>query len=129
MSLQRWQLHSPPRALTYVVPINPREMTSPHGARGTVGYSVSPIDLNVRARREHRLPSQWNFGGVIRTQDHHDTLREWCTYPEKVEITDHLQRTFSVRLLAFEPTERRPTPLVPWRFTYMIRALVYGQLA
>lgn len=129
MTVQRWRLHSPARGITYTVPINPREMTSPHSPRRTAGFSVSPIDLAVRARREHPLPHEWAFSGVIRTQEHHDTLRDWCTFPEKVQVTDHLNRTFSVRMVAFEPTERRPTPHVPWRYTYMIRCYVYEQLA
>jgi hypothetical protein len=125
----RWSLRHPGTGVTYTMPINPNTMTNPHGPRQTIGYVASPIDGAVRARRGRRMPQEWAFGGVIRTQDHHDALRDWCSSPDLVELTDHLARRWLVRLVAFEPEERRPTPYVTWRFRYMIRCYVYRRLA
>jgi hypothetical protein len=129
MSVIRWRFYNPRTLLEYVVPINPNQMTSPHGPRDTIGYTVSPIDQQVRARRNHKVPHEWQFAGVIRTQEHHDALRDWCASPDLIEVSDHLGRTFQVRLFSFEPVERRPTPHVPWRFRYVVRCYVHGRLA
>lgn len=129
MTLQRWRLKNAARSLDWTMPINPNSMSSPHYQRGTIGYSVSPVDAHVRAFRPSLKAFEWQFGGVIRTQEHHDTLRDWCGYTERITLTDHLDRTWRVRLFSFEPEERRPTPSVPWRFRYVVRAYMYGRVS
>jgi hypothetical protein len=134
MDIVRWVFHDPSIPESWTVPINPNSMTDPEAKVrayqfGTASRSSSLSNQVIRTFESPSQPASWEFGGVIHTQEHHDELERWARKPMDVQITDHLERTWHVVMKSFEPTERRPTPNKPWRFTYSMHALILGRLA
>lgn len=112
---------------TYQFERNPREMTSPYPPRGSTPLATT-VDGLARVVRRRTSPVEWTFTGDVRTQTQYDALAAWCAKDHRVRVADHLGRTWDALLLEFNPTEQRPTRRTAWRFSYQIRALVYGQL-
>lgn len=112
----RWVFNDAVAVEAYTVPINPNAMTSPFGKTQKETLPASPVDGRVRAL-SRRQPIEWQFSGVIRTQAHYDALLRWVTKPNPVEITDHLGRTFTVLLTAFEPEDQRVKLATKWTYT------------
>lgn len=108
---------------------NPNKMSTPHAARATVTTPRSPIDSSIRGFRKMEMPRDWSFSGFIRDQDHYETLAEWVDRGHPVELTDHLDRTFLIRLIQFIPAERRPSKTLAWRFTYEMKAAVIRRIS
>lgn len=133
--IQRWIFHDPDLDETWTVPINPNSMTDPENRTRAFTFGIRSRSSNISAAGairgiETASPIvEWEFGGVIHTQEHHDNLEYWARKPGEIEITDHFGRTWVVLMKTFEPTERRPTPSKPWRFTYEARAEVLERLA
>lgn len=114
----RWKFHDPRgRRPDYTVPINPNSMSSPLPSK-----SVEVV--GQRALQAPPAPTSWTFGGIIYTEEHYVALQEWVELGGRIQLSDHLGRTFSVQLLAFEPVPTRSRK--PWRYQYEIRAQVYG---
>lgn len=134
-AIQRWIFHDPDTDETWTVPINPNSMTDPENRTRDFQFGVRSRSANIPAPAairgiENPLPIiEWEFGGVIHTQVHHDTLEYWSRKPGEIEITDHFGRTWVVLMKTFEPTERRPTPSKPWRFSYEMHADVLERVA
>lgn len=120
----RWKLKDMTTSDEVTFPFNPNTMSSPHAPRSTVTQATSPVDGTVRAVRPRPPVKDWAFGGFIRSEEHYDLLDSWVQRGVPVELTDHLGRTFLLRLIQFRPKERRPTRIVAWRFTYEMRATV-----
>lgn len=127
----RWTLFDPATLTTYVMPINPDRMSSPHprkkidtayGGRGGAGLG------RIRTFMAPADAVEWTFEGPIRTQAHHDALQTWSQKGE-VYVTDHLGRTWVVIMQTFVPDERKPTAATPWRLRYTMKCLVMRQLA
>lgn len=131
--VQRWTLHDPRLDETYVFPVNPNAMTSPHGPRSLTILATAPVNdaPNSAGRIIEAQPDpyEWQFSGFIRTKGHHDALHKWARKVNRVELTDHLDRTWSIRFTQFDPTEQRPREYVPWKFTYTVKAIMYGPVA
>lgn len=136
----RWILWDPddPSILPYYLDINPNRMGSPNIAKNFdhARSARQPKDTisiagmaRTRSFKRPSPPATWEFGGVILTQAQHDVLLEWSKRDGKVNITDHLGRTFEVMMQQFDPVERRPTALKQWRFDYTMRVLLLRQLA
>lgn len=119
---RRWTFYDPATTDTYVHQINPNTMTSPF--RGNSTEAMTGV-LSYRKRSE---PREWTFGGVIRTQQQYEDLRDWATRTGRLHVTDHLGRTFEVFLIEFVPDEKTPTANNAWRFDYTMRALVTDYL-
>lgn len=127
---KRWIFTEVDTGQTYTVPINPDSMSSPFLDRQMA--NASGVRAGYDRLRTIELPpeaKEWTFGGVIRTKQHHDDLRTWSKKPGLVNVTDHLDRTFQVVFVSFEPTDRSPTPNVPWRLRYVMTALVLRRIA
>ena len=108
---------------------NPNGMTGPHNDRATVTSHLSPIDGSIRGIRKLAEPKDWSFSGFIRSEDHFDQLRDFAKRGNLCHLTDHLGRTFLIRLIQFIPKERTPTKTVSWRFFYEMKALVYKKVS
>lgn len=125
----RWTLKDTTTDEVVALPYNPNTMSSPHAARNTVTTAVSPIDGQVRTMRPRRPVKDWTFGGIIRTEAHYTLLQTWVERGVPVELTDHLGRTFLLRLVHFRPKDRRPTPYVTWRLKYEMSATVLRRIS
>jgi hypothetical protein len=130
VSTKRWIFTEVDTGETYTVPINPDSMSSPFQDRQIQQVYGSREGYNRMRSFELPAPAkEWEFGGAIRTQAHHDALRTWSKKPGLVNVTDHLDRTFQVVFQGFEATDRSPTPQTPWRQRYTMSALVLRRLA
>lgn len=130
MSVTRWVLTDPTVPESWTMPINPDSMSSPFGTR-EMSTSYGSL-LGQRRLRTFLTPAsavQWEWSGVIRTKEHHDALEAWSRKPGKVHVTDHLGRTFEVLIASFEPTDRRPTPNVPWRLRYTMKTMLLRRIS
>jgi hypothetical protein len=130
VSTVRWVFHEVDTGATYTVPINPDSMTSPFPERQmSTSYGSRSGGTRLRTNEHPSAAKEWEFGGVIRTQAHHDALAAWAHKPGRVNVSDHLGRTFQVVFQSFEPTDRSPTPNTPWRLRYAMTALVLRRIA
>lgn len=126
METVRWTFEDLETSETWIVPINPNEATS-HRPLKELSYGIGH-DGRVRTRQRAPQPVEWSFGGVIRTQEHHDLLTEWSKKPGKLRVTDHLGRTFEIMISSIEIEDRTPTPSVPWRLRYTMNALLLRRI-
>ncbi|NUS01910.1 MAG: hypothetical protein HOV97_05025 [Nonomuraea sp.] len=131
---QRWTFTDPVGGTSWTTPINPNQASSPFPTRS---LQLAPSNWADVGRGLQRLrvfeappqPVEWQFGGVLRTKEHHDALRSWAKKSNEIRVSDHLGRTFEVIIKSFRPVERRPTPTVSWRMTYTVTALVLRRVA
>lgn len=127
MSVLRWVLYDPATSESYTFRINPDEATSPRPAR-ELSFGVS-LDGRAPGFESSAPPQDWEFGGVIRTQEQHDELLYWSRKKGKLRVTDHLGQTFEIMIRAYRPTERRKTALVPWRLRYTMQTICLRRIA
>lgn len=120
----RWQFVDPTNATTYKLHINPNAMSTPWLSRQTQTMVQSGPGGTILALQAPPIPSEWTFGGVIRSEDHYDALLLWSQKDYPIQVIDHYTRPWSVLITAFEPEDRKPLPLVPWRLKYTMRALM-----
>lgn len=128
--MSRWTFVEVDTGLAYEMPINPDSMSSPHQDRQlTTSYGARTLTGRLRTF-EHPTPAKdWEFAGVIRTQEMYDALVTWSKVPGKVHVTDHLGRTFEVLFDSFEATDRRPTGTNKWRMRYSMKALLLRRVS
>ena len=125
----RWTFYDPTLDETWTMPINPDSMGNPNqGKTLTFGRNARSGGRHTTIRQAPH-PVDWEFGGVIRTREHHDALNEWAGRRRIIHITDHVHRKYEVLLTAFEVTERAPTRNVRWRLRYSMKGLLLRQLA
>lgn len=127
----RWVLaEAADPSVTWTMPINPDQMSSPHQDRSiSTSYGIRHGINRIRSFVSPTPAKEWTWGGVIRTQEHYDALLEWTKKSGKVRVTDHLDRTFEVFIQAFEPEDRKPTPATPWRGRYTITTLLLRRIS
>lgn len=121
----RWTLHDPVADETWTMPINP-DAASPIGSKGrvlTFAGGGPGGDLRTRVMSGPRV-RDWSWSGVIRTEAHYAELSRWAKKRNAITVTDHLGRTVTVYLTKFDPTDRRPTALTPWRLRYTMTAKI-----
>lgn len=125
--MSRWTFYDPAEDETYTFVINPDSMSSPHRERAlTTIQAIQPgtqEELYASFERSSS-PTEWEFGGVIRSEQQHNDLESWCARSGVIHITDHLGVTRECLISAFLPTDRRSTYQTPWRMRYTIRAIV-----
>lgn len=121
----RWALidHSVPE--TWVMPINPDSMSSPVMKRRQLTFGNGyRQDTRVRTFERPAPAMEWEWSGVIRTQEHYDQLVHWAEKGVAVVVQDHLGRVFRVFITDFLPTDRTPTHRTSWRMRYTMKARI-----
>lgn len=121
----RWSLRDPATNEIWVFPHNPKKMTSPHPPKQTQIFSRGIGGIS-RVLQYRQAPYEWQFSGVIRTEEHFSGLTDWTKKTGIVHLTDHLGRTWRIRMQALELDEKRPSRRSDWRFEYTVRATIYG---
>lgn len=132
----RWTLHDPTTNETYVFPLNPNKMTTPHSPRNFNIIATAPSGALTGGSRQGmgrvvelaRDPFEWSFSGRIKTEAHYDRLLAWSNKVHRIQLSDHFGRTWLVRVLDFNPNELTPTPRISWRYEYDFKVLNYGEL-
>jgi hypothetical protein len=124
-----WSFHDPETLETYELPINPDRRTSPRRRKELQHVRGSRANQN-EARSWMTPPGQWEWQweGVIRSEQFHDALWDWVRRPRPIQVTDHLGQTRLVVFRKFEPQERRPTALVTWRLRYRMTVEIIEEL-
>lgn len=127
----RWILTEPSTSATWTMPINPDRMTSPFPVRKNISTAYGSRKGTDRVRSFMSSPDihEWSWEGVIRSEEHYDSLVEWASKTSAIHVTDHLNRTWEVVFRKFEPTDRKPTANVPWRLRYKMTALVLRRVS
>jgi hypothetical protein len=122
----RWQFIDPRTGETWTVPLNPREMGSPHTKRSLTYKTTTggPGTGRVVIFERIREPQPWEFSGAIITKDHYDKLLYWSQKPNVITIKDHYGRNWLVLLEEFAPTPKRSVGK-PWRHEYTMRGTVF----
>ena len=129
IAVQRWLLRDTATNAQWRMPINPDSMTSPLPRRQMKHAGGWRADQRVRTFITTPEATEWEWSGVIRTQAHYDQLVTWARKNVAVDVTDHLGRTFRVFITDFNPTDRRPTPHVPWRLRYSMKARILERVS
>lgn len=124
----RWTFYDPTEDETYVFPINPDSEKNPFAPKGLSFGRGRRAGQRSSTWRGRPTPTSWEFGGVIRTQAHHDAFYEWVGRRRIIHVKDHLGRVFECYLTSFEPTDRKPAKNVPWRLRYLMKAQILRQL-
>lgn len=129
MAVQRWQFRDMTTGEAYTVPLNPNEMTSPYPARefSYKGTTAGPKGGQAVTYEAWSGVQDWQFGGAILDEDHFLGLLKWAYCPHKVQITDHLGRTFVVVFKQLDATPKRSYQR-KWHQTYTMHALVYWKV-
>jgi hypothetical protein len=126
MDVVRWKFQDVLTNEVYTVEINPNQM----------GGYVLPKRFEfatyggarVRGVRSPAQPLEWTFGGVVRTETHHDSLIDWQRRSGKVRITDHLGRTFEAMIRSLDMKDRKPAGDDTWRFEYTFNCLLLRRI-
>jgi hypothetical protein len=128
----RWTLYDPSTDESWEMQFNPNKMTSPHAPDGTQIFTRSatrPSAGSVARVLVGKLqPHDWSFSGVVREEVHFRQLHAWSRKRQQVQLTDHLGRTWLIRILSMDVNERKPTLRRNWRFEYTVKTLLYGQV-
>jgi hypothetical protein len=124
----KWRLRDPGDGSTWTFERNPKQMSTPHLPQQTTQMAVARDGL-TRTYRQHAVASDFSFGGDIRTQSQYDQLQLWVAKGRRIEVRDHLNRTWDVLPLQLDVEEQRPSQTVAWKYTYTVKALVYGQVS
>jgi hypothetical protein len=117
----RWTFTDPVLNETWQMPVNPRQMTTPHPSKALETLGTAGIPLT---RRTGRSPVEWTFNGVIRGQAMYEELRRWSNKPNFLLVRDHFQRTWEVMFIELNITEQRPSAKETWRATYQARTFL-----
>lgn len=113
----------------WAMPINPDSMTSPERQRNLqFGIAGRFFPDRIVTYATPSDATEWSFGGVIRTQAHHDALMDWASRRVPVEVSDHLGRTYRVVITKFDVTDRKPTKSVSWRLRYQINTRIVRRI-
>lgn len=136
---RRWRFHDSHDGDSWEMPMNPKEMTSPHAGREfKYAHGVRGGIRRMRVFESPHQPVLWEFSGVTYTKQHYEKLLAWTKKDHPVEITDHLDRTFRVVMQDFVPADRRngrPPKSFSldddqrWRNTYTIKALILRRVS
>lgn len=134
-TLARWTLHDTDTGATWVFPINPYQMTSPNPPKKFTLFSrahaftgtamVAGVSRAIQLRAD---PYEWQFVGNIRTAEHLATLKTWAAKTNRVQISDHLGRSWRIRITGLEVEEQKPSRLKPYRYGYTAKAVIYDRL-
>ena len=136
--MSRWILQDPKADESWTMPINPDRMTSPHpkkSLRHAYGVWLGGKPYGPESRDAIRTfltpPSltEWQWEGVIRSEEHYQAYVHWTEKSHEVRVTDHLGRTWEVLFSRFEPEDRRPMKNVPWRLRYKVTAQITRRIS
>lgn len=126
MNVVRWSFQDMETNDVYVVELNPNTMS---GFTFSRSFRWARSGTRAAGLMDNRQPGNFQFGGVVRSESHHDALIEWQKRGGKVRITDHLGRVFEVMIKSLAMTDRRPAGSDTWRFQYQFDCLFLRRTA
>lgn len=118
----RWHLHDPSGTLSdYTLRINPNVMDSPYPVRVIEGSNTADGKFRGFGKQP---PHDWTFGGFLYDSTQYNQMKAWAALGSRVQLTDHLNRTWDVRIIQFEPVRTRVLRK-PWKHEYVVRVTTY----
>lgn len=120
-----WRWEDPTEGTVEFMSINPNEGASPNFAKGlTKENTTAPgAESNVLIYEGADQPGEFQFSGVILTQEQYEFLRLAWEKRHLVLLTDDLGRIFTLYLETFSPKRVR-SKTYPWRHTYDATAVI-----
>lgn len=129
MSVVRWILEDPGAVETIRLPINPNKMDAPDRPRNmTWAWGTAWGQERMRGIDVPGPATEWSWGGVLLTESHYLLLLDWAGRLVRLNLTDHLGRSFEVVIRKFDPVERLPTRRSAWRADYTMTCLLLKEL-
>lgn len=126
--VKRWTLQDTVNLLdTYTFETNPNSMSSFKAPWNMIPSPRSPV-ANGHVIRRTSAPHTATFGGVIRTKTMYDDLTVWVHKDSLLYLTDHLNRKWEVLLDSLDAVPGKTRKLVPWRFTYTVSLMIFGEV-
>lgn len=120
-----WRWEDAVEGTVAIMPINPNAGASPRFAKTlTKQTTTAPGQLGQPLIFEGSDEvSQFDFSGVLLTQEHYDFLYNVWRKRHPVKLTDDLGRSFIIYLESFAP-ERARNNTYPWKHTYQATSVI-----
>lgn len=117
---------------SYVMPINPSSMTSPHKARqltaaSTLSWGATDDDTRGFVWQQGYQARSWSFAGYLETPQQYRALRRFATLKRRAYIHDHRNRAWIVVILDCDMVARRDYFGPKWAHDYSVNALIYNE--
>lgn len=140
MSYNRWRIGTLDGSIQYVFEMNPRESTTPVPGRDyswtvhRTNSASNPVNfVNFTGIQGPRKPFEWEFSGILRSQEQYNALVTWTQEKQKLRVetdlikSDSSRQSFVVRILSLTlRQEARPRlKNAPWRHEYTMKCLLY----
>jgi hypothetical protein len=126
--VSRWALQDPSSdGVTYVFPINPARMSSPHAARVFTTDHTTAADGQPLTFEGSPVGVDWTFEGTVQTASFYDSLEAFLAAGRRLFCFDHLDRIWEISLesIDWEPVRDSRHP---WAHRYKAKAIIYGQV-
>jgi hypothetical protein len=122
----RWQFEDPaPDGETYVLPINPARMSSPHSERVfSTEHTTSPAGQALTFEGQPKAVD-WAVEGAALTEAHIEAMERFHALQRRFFVVDHLGRGWAVTLEALD-WQRLRDATNPWAHSYKAKFLVYA---
>lgn len=138
MTQVMWTFTDPVASETYVMEINPatRDSMEPlesivptFGFDRNIWKNPDPTKLGwgYTTWEEVTPPTTFTFTGTTYTEDQHNALLDWFEKQNRFQLTDHFGWNWEVIFTKYD-ARLASTKLQPWRHTYTITGLVFGQV-
>lgn len=125
----RWTLTDTGTAESVRLPLNPHKMDAPTRPRNmTWAWGTAWGQERMRGIDVPGPATEWTWSGVLLTESHYALLLAWTARLAPLHLSDHLGRTFQVVIKKFDPIERLPNPLRPWRADYTMTCLLLKEI-
>jgi hypothetical protein len=120
-----WRWEDPTEGTVEFMSINPNDGASPTFAKGlTKETTTAPGgERNVLIYEGADAATEFQFSGVLLTQEQYEFLHRAWEKRHVVLLTDDLGRIFTIYLESFNPKRVR-SATYPWRHTYDATAVV-----
>lgn len=123
MGVQRWVLTDPYASETYTFPKNPSTMGSIHPSKNVTVRNTTAVDGRALLFEGNPELTEWEFSGTFHSKDHYEALVAWSEKRNRLLLTDHFGRTFSIYLIRLEATPENKMN-ARWFHRYTMRALI-----
>ena len=79
---------------SYILPMNPREMTSPHLEHAFTSRHTTAKDGQFHVFQAGKMPKEWSFSGYSPTQEMAEKLLQYRRLNRRLYIIDHRNRAW-----------------------------------
>jgi hypothetical protein len=121
MSRIAWILEDPTEGTVEFMSINPNAGASPAYQKNLTKKTTTAGRTLVQEGQDNT--KQFDFSGVILTEDQYNFLYNAWNKRHPVKLTDDLNRTFTIYMESFQPT-RQLSRTYPWKHEYQATSVI-----